>query len=222
MSAPTVAKLIGVVQSPSFCYSSPMFAIRYWSVIILIVAVAVGFFVWATTGLAGRFDFKLGLDLKGGTHLVYDADTSKIKNADIPDSLSALRTVVERRVNAFGVGEPVVETQQGGALGTGQYRLIVELPGITDVNEAVKMIGATPVLEFKLVRQGQEGNTAAASSTDSSVFEETGLTGAYLSRAVLQFGNGQGAAAAQPVIRVDFNSDGAKLFGTITSNNVGA
>src|SRR3990167_1570310 len=153
MSAPTVAKLIGVVQSPSFCYSSPMFAIRYWSVIILIVAVAVGFFVWATTGLAGRFDFKLGLDLKGGTHLVYDADTSKIKNADIPDSLSALRTVVERRVNAFGVGEPVVETQQGGALGTGQYRLIVELPGITDVNEAVKRIGETPVLEFKLVKK---------------------------------------------------------------------
>lgn len=203
-------------------YANAMFAIRYWSVVILIAAAAVGFFVWTTTGAGGRFDFKLGLDLSGGTHLVYNADTSKIAALDVADSLSSLREVVERRVNAFGVGEPLVQTEQGGALGNGSYRLVVELPGITDVDEAVRLIGQTPVLEFKLVREGVDSTVYnAASSSDASVFADTGLTGAYLSRASLQFGNGQGALATAPVIRVDFNPEGAKLFGTITTANTG-
>ena len=199
-----------------------MFAIRYWSAVILIAVAAVGFFVWSTTGTAGRFDFKLGLDLSGGSHLVYNADTSKIAAADVADSLASLREVVERRVNAFGVGEPLVQTEQGGALGTGAYRLVVELPGITDVNEAVRLIGETPVLEFKLVRQGVAPEVYnEASSTNAAVFLDTGLTGKYLSRASLQFGNGQGALATAPVIRIDFNADGAKLFGDLTTANVG-
>ena len=78
------------------------------------------------------------------------------------DSLAALQTVIERRVNAFGVGEPVVQTQQGGALGGGEHRLIIELPGVTDVDKAVKMIGATPLLEFKLVKPGFEASTTDA------------------------------------------------------------
>ena len=199
-----------------------MFAIRYWSVVILIAAAAVGFFVWTTTGTGGRFDFKLGLDLSGGTHLVYKADTAQIEPADVADSLASLREVVERRVNAFGVGEPLVQTEQGGALGGGEHRLVVELPGITDVDEAVRLIGETPVLEFKLVREGIDPAVyGAASSTNASVFADTGLTGQYLSRATLQFGNGQGALATAPVIRVDFNPEGARLFGTITTASTG-
>ena len=199
-----------------------MFAIRYWSVVILIAAAAVGFFVWTTTGSGGRFDFKLGLDLSGGTHLVYNTDTTQIEPANVADSLASLREVVERRVNAFGVGEPLVQTEQGGALGGGAYRLVVELPGITDVDEAVRLIGETPVLEFKLVREGvDEAVYNTASSTNTAVFVDTGLTGAYLSRATLQFGNGQGALATAPVIRVDFNAEGAALFGTITTANTG-
>lgn len=199
-----------------------MFAIRYWSVVILIAAAAVGFFVYTTTGSGGRFDFKLGLDLSGGTHLVYNANTSGIEPANVQDALVSLREVVERRVNAFGVGEPLVQTEQGGALGGGNYRLVVELPGITDVEEAVRLIGATPVLEFKLVNQGVDAATyELASSTNTAVFTDTGLTGSYLERASLQFGAGQGALASAPVIQVDFNTEGAKLFGTITSANVG-
>ncbi len=125
-----------------------MFAIRYSAVMILIVAGALAFFVWTTTGTGGRFDFKLGLDLSGGTHLVYDADTSKIAPTDVNDSLVALQQVIERRVNAFGVGEPIVQTEQGGALGGGGHRLIVELPGVTDTQAAIDRIGKTPVLEF--------------------------------------------------------------------------
>ncbi len=200
-----------------------MFAIRYWSVVILVAAAAVGFFVWHTTGLGGRYDFKLGLDLSGGTHLVYNMDTTKVASADLQDALTALRQVIERRVNAFGVGEPVVQVEQGGALGTGQYRLVVELPGVTDVNEAVKRIGETPQLDFKLVKKGQESNlTDTQGNAVASSFTDTGLTGTYLTRATLQFSNGTAQVAGTPVVKVEFNNDGTKLFGDITSNNVGS
>src|SRR3989344_7663680 len=107
-----------------------MFALRYSGVMVVIVAGAVGFFVYKTQTPEGRFAFKLGLDLSGGTHLVYNADTSKLPAVQISDSMSALQQVIERRVNAFGVGEPLVQTEQGGALGGGGDRLIVELPGV--------------------------------------------------------------------------------------------
>ena len=89
--------------------------------------------------------FRLGLDLKGGTHLVYDTDLSRIPAADRASSVEGVRDVIERRVNAFGVSEPVVQTVKAGD----SYRVIVELAGVTDVKEAIKMIGDTPLLEFK-------------------------------------------------------------------------
>lgn len=200
-----------------------MFALRYSAVLVLITAIAVGTFVYFTN--QGRFAFKLGLDLSGGTHLVYSADTSKVPVGQVTDAMSALQQVIERRVNAFGVGEPIVQTQQGGALGNGVYRLIVELPGVTDVNKAVAMIGATPTLEFKLVKVGYEASSSALTLPDGSVnpaaFEETGLTGKYLSSASLQFSNGTGAVAAAPSVLVNFNAEGTKLFSDITSKNVG-
>src|SRR3989338_2562145 len=190
-----------------------MFAIRYWSVVILITAGTIGFFVWNTTGTCGRYDFKLGLDLSGGTHLVYNTDTSKVGSADLQDALVALRQVIERRVNAFGVGEPVVQIEQGGALGTGQYRLAVELPGVTDTAEAVRRIGETPLLEFKLVKKDAEQNfTDAQGTAIPSAFEETGLTGTYLSRATVQFSTGGGQDAGTPTGRGGFNTDGKKLL----------
>jgi len=87
----------------------------------------------------------LGLDLQGGTHLVYDADTSQVPEADKSSALGGVRDVIERRVNAFGVSEPLVQTNPSGD----KWRVIIELPGINDVNQAIKMIGETPLLEFK-------------------------------------------------------------------------
>jgi len=89
--------------------------------------------------------FNLGLDLQGGAHLVYQADVKNIKITDRADAVEGVRDVIERRVNAFGVSEPIVQTTKVGD----DYRIIVELPGVTDVNQAVKMIGETPILEFK-------------------------------------------------------------------------
>ncbi len=89
--------------------------------------------------------FRLGLDLQGGTHLIYEANMSEIDDGDRADALEGVRDVIERRVNAFGVSEPVVQTTTTG----GTYRVIVELAGVLDVNEAINQIGETPVLEFK-------------------------------------------------------------------------
>jgi len=90
-------------------------------------------------------EFRLGLDLQGGTHLVYEADMSEIPGGEELDALEGVKDVVERRVNAFGVSEPIVQTTTTG----GSYRVIIELAGVLDVNEAIKLIGETPILEFK-------------------------------------------------------------------------
>ncbi|MBI4449498.1 protein translocase subunit SecD [Candidatus Uhrbacteria bacterium] len=89
--------------------------------------------------------FRLGLDLKGGTHLVYETDTSKIPDRDQRSSVEGVRDVIERRVNALGVAEPVVQLTRV----EGTWRLIVELAGVYDTQKAIDAIGATPVLEFK-------------------------------------------------------------------------
>lgn len=90
--------------------------------------------------------FNLGLDLQGGAHLVYEANTAQIVDKEKADAVEGVRDVIERRVRGgLGVTEPLVQTTQVGNV----YRIIVELPGVTDVNTAIKMIGETPVLEFK-------------------------------------------------------------------------
>lgn len=89
--------------------------------------------------------FRLGLDLQGGTHLVYHVDMSQVGEKDKASALEGVRDVIERRVNVFGVSEPLVQTSNSG----GENRLVVELAGISDVNKAINMIGETPLLEFK-------------------------------------------------------------------------
>lgn len=198
-----------------------MFALRYTAIAILLAAAALGYFLVSTTGTGGRFDFKFGLDLQGGTQLTYRADTAALPPENIEDSLATLREVIERRVNAFGVGEPLVQTVQGGVLGDGEHRLIVELPGITDVNEAVRRIGETPLLEFKLVKTKFEADLLNPEAPlTPEAFETTGLTGEFLSRAVLEFGSGTGLGSA-PLVRIDFDARGAELFADITRDNVG-
>lgn len=97
--------------------------------------------------------FRLGLDLQGGTHLVYVADMKDIPEAQRTDAMAGVRDVIERRVNAFGVSEPLVQVNKTA----GAWRLIVDLAGVRDINQAIKLIGETPILEFK-----EQGNNAPA------------------------------------------------------------
>ena len=99
---------------------------------------------WVGNILA-KLKINLGLDLQGGIHLIYKVDTSNVDPAKVPDALNGLQDVIERRVNAFGVAEPLIETSKSG----GEQRLIVELAGVRDIEAAKAMIKETPFLEFK-------------------------------------------------------------------------
>jgi protein-export membrane protein SecD len=178
----------------------------------LILGALLLWFVVSTNHAGSRYAVKLGLDLAGGTELVYKADTSAIAG-DKQGALNSLRDVIDRRVNLFGVAEPLVQLEHSSVVaGAQEDRLLVELPGVTDVKAAVDAIGKTPVLEFRLAK------SSAATTTD---FVPTGLTGEFVKSAELQFGNGSQSALATPVVVLHFTADGAKLFQKITSENVG-
>jgi preprotein translocase subunit SecD len=185
---------------------------------VLIIAGLLGWFAFTTNGAGSHFGVKLGLDLAGGTELIYKADTSAV-TGDKQGALASLRDVVDRRVNLFGVAEPLVQLEHSSAVAAQQEdRLLVELPGVTDVKAAVDSIGKTPTLEFKLVQDAP--STQLGSSTPTYV--DTGLTGRYLKNAELQFASGNaGATAGAPTIVIHFNDEGSKLFGKITTENVG-
>ncbi len=218
-----------------------MWGKRLAALALIIAAFVVGYFADIRVAFKKTFPFaavsvnmvtyRLGLDLNGGTHLVYQADTSKLSAADASDAMTALRDVIERRVNLFGVAEPLVQVEKGGLVGGGEDRLIVELPGVTNVAAAIQLIGQTPVLEFKLVDdtvanqiralQGTASTTAATQKQiqdlEQKLFIDTGLNGRFLTRAVADFNQQTG----EPEVVLTFNSEGQSLFAKITKGNIG-
>ncbi len=221
---------------------------RFIAFILLLAGTGVGFAVWDgeqnPQGTFGNFPFKYGLDISGGTHLVYEADASKLPASEVGQSMDALRDVIERRVNLFGVSEPIVQIEESGTFsGNVSHRLIVELPGVTDIDKAVTLIGQTPTLEFKTERpQGDERTAIVAAyqkaqealknaSTTGAKQEDilsdpllhedpnyisTLLTGAYLQKATLTFDS----RTNEPKVLLAFNSEGRQMFADITKANV--
>lgn len=190
---------------------------RVLAVVGLVAGLLLTYFVWTTeANPASAYKFKLGLDLAGGTELVYTADMSQTPAGDHDDALSALQGVIERRVNLFGVAEPLVQTEQASTLsGITANRLIVALPGVTDIKAAVAALGQTPTLEFRLA------TTTIVGTTTAVTYASTGLNGRYLSSATLGFGSGATSGLVAPQVIINFNADGAKLFEKITGDNVG-
>lgn len=162
-------------------------------------------------GIEVKKEFKthLGLDLKGGSHLVFQADTSKVKSADLQDALNSSRDIIERRVNFYGVSEPTIQTIQSGSI----HRIVVDLPGITNVEEAVGLIGKTAQLSFQeiLTIPGENG------ASPSAALKSTGLTGKDVQKAAISFSQETG----KPEVALTFTKNGTKLFGEITTRNVG-
>ena len=115
-----------------------------------------------------KFKINLGLDLQGGIHLIYKVDTSGVESAKVQDALNGLQDVIERRVNAFGVAEPLIETSKSG----GEQRLIVELAGVKDIEKAKEMIKETPFLEFKKMEAPAEQPPQELSADDKSYNEQ--------------------------------------------------
>lgn len=128
-----------------------------WLIVLLVAAGVFAYpkpYNWLSSQLTSRLGFGigmirspfvLGLDLQGGTHLEYEADVSRIAEADRREALNGVRDVIERRVNSLGVSEPLIQTTRAGD----SWRVTVELAGIKNVNDAIKLIGETPILEFK-------------------------------------------------------------------------
>jgi len=237
-------------RSPTSKYAQPIRSTRgktYFTVVItavLFILAAVFAFPQYANKIGIPTDgfnnpFKLGLDLQGGTHLVYEADMAGVQGGDELNALSGVKDVIERRVNAFGVSEPIVQTTTTG----GSYRVIIELAGVLDSNEAIKLIGETPILEFKeysdealseaseqpteLIVQTNEAGETEIVSADGEVglseielpspWVNTELSGRHLSRANIEFDQTSG----QPFVSITFNSEGDNLFGEITERLVG-
>ena len=154
-------------------------------------------------------DVKLGLDLAGGSQLVFEADTSKISSDKKGSSLESLRNVIERRVNLFGISEPNVQTSNF----QGKDRIVVELPGVSDTKEAQVLIGRTAQLVFAEVIEvpAKDGATPSAS------LKPTNLTGADLAESSVTFDQNTG----KPAVSLTFTKEGGDKFAKITGDNVG-
>ena len=210
------------------------------ALIILIFGSGVAFFVFKTEpklnknfetqkAFFKKFPFRLGLDLSGGSHLIYKADVDAMPSGEVSSSMDALRDVIERRVNLFGVSEPVVQVQHGGLVSGGGEQLIVDLPGVTDIKKAVEMIGQTPILEFRTeapkdakpktieATVDKDGKVVIPPIDFNSQFIATELTGRYLKKATLEFDQN----TREPRVSLQFNDVGTKLFAKITKENVG-
>jgi preprotein translocase subunit SecD len=190
---------------------------RAAAIIVLVLIAALSYWAVSPNAPFAR-DFSFGLDLQGGTRLTFVAETASLSPSDVQPAMASLRDVVERRVNLFGVSEPSVSVLSSsfGDAAT-RDRLVVELPGVSDPAEAAARIGKTPVLEFKLVKDELYAATGTVATDDARYFEETGLSGADLSRAALAFD----PTTREAFVSVQFNDEGSRQFAEVTRANVG-
>lgn len=169
--------------------------------------------------LEAGFPYRLGLDIQGGTHLVYRADTSAVAAGERDTALDTLRNVIERRVNLFGVAEPLVQVQKS----RDESRLIVELAGVRDIGAAIALIGETPYLEFREERPVAEQTAIAEAQkkgermTEDPLFTPTPLTGRFIKRADVNFD----PTTFQPLVSLELTDEGATIFAEITRKNIG-
>jgi len=152
-------------------------------------------------------EIKKGIDLAGGAQIVFQADMAGVTEADRDDALQSAAENIRRRIDLFGLSESVVQTSKLAQ----EYRLLVELPGVEDVGQAIELIGQTAQLDFRVLPAEA---TMAASLED---YQSTGLTGKDLARSQVQFDPNTG----QPMVGLKFSDEGAQKFGEITKNNVG-
>ncbi|HOM32982.1 MAG TPA: protein translocase subunit SecD [Candidatus Paceibacterota bacterium] len=194
--------------------------------IILVLSIVAGLFAYGQLSFLPNWfkaPYRLGLDLSGGTRLIYEADLNQVAVNDRESAMNGLRDVIERRVNLFGVSEPRVEVVKVGD----SYRLSVELAGIKDINQAIEMIGETPYLEFREQRSEEETNKILEEQKNNNpeylfvdpyfVPSEPQLTGQYLKSAKLDFDPN----TYEPVVSLEFNEEGAKIFSQLTQENIG-
>lgn len=161
-------------------------------------------------------NIRLGLDLQGGSQLVYRADLKGVGTDQGGEAMAGVRDVIERRVNAFGISEPLVQTSRVGD----EHHIIVELAGVHDPQAAIKLIGETPQLDFRREVATEEAakqfNIDSTQQLAGPIFERTELTGKHLKRATVSFD----PLAGQPEVNLEFDGEGAELFAKLTRENL--
>lgn len=179
------------------------------TILIFLLTVACVYISLGYSIFGKKFDLSLGLDLSGGSHLVFEADTTQFEASKKEIAIKSLRNVIEKRVNLFGLSESNVQTSSF----EGKDRIIVEMPGINDPKEASSLIGQTAQLIFAEVIEmpGEKG------ASPSSQIVPTNLTGADLKLATTVFDQNTG----KPSVSIEFNDEGSKKFEEITSRNIG-
>ncbi|MEA3355010.1 MAG: protein translocase subunit SecD [Patescibacteria group bacterium] len=163
-------------------------------------------------------NLKKGLDLQGGTHLVLETDMSSIEQQDRITALESAKEIITRRVDLYGVSESIVKTSTI----KDSYRIIVELPGVKGINQAIDLIGQTAQLDFRedTAKDADQVNYASPSAfTRIFSFKSTGLTGKDLKKSLVSFSNSQGSAN-QPVVSLEFTKQGSEKFAAITTRNI--
>lgn len=172
----------------------------------IIVAVVSAVFVYQPIwGQLSEFrPWRFGLDVAGGSYLEYEVDVSAVGTSDAESVLTGLRSVIERRVDLFGVSEPHVYTRTVGD----SKRLVVELAGVKDIDAAIAEIGETPLLDFREVSMDEDGNY---------IYTPTGLSGRHIKGASVSFNQYTSA----PVISFELTDEGGKLFEALTGRNIG-
>lgn len=184
-------------------------------VVVLLAAVTIDVPAVAKfLGFKNGMSIHKGLDLQGGTHLVYQTDLSKTTGS-ADDAVAGVVKVIRNRVDSLGVSEPVIQKTRDNS------RVIVELPGVNDVNQAISIIGQTAQLEF---REGIAGksldNNNQVSSQEYSAWQDIGLTGADFIAAESQIGQGSNSIVRQAQVAIEFNAKGAKIFAEATKRNL--
>jgi len=188
--------------------------------VLILTVLALCIVLPVNSGVLAKKNFQLGLDLKGGSYLLYEADmTKKDQTQTDAQVMKAVQTKIERRVNAYGVTEPIIQLQ-------GSNRILVQLPGVKDINQAIDLIGQVALLEFKEQKLDANGKVvndssgnpvwipAVATGTDGTTQEE--LTGKYLKPNAAVTLDSLG----KPQVSIEWNTEGAKLFGEITQRDV--
>jgi len=194
--------------------------------LLVVILVLFGFCLWAilpNSKVFGREGFKLGLDLRGGSHLVYEADLSKKDPAQTDaEVIEGVKRKIERRVNAYGVTEPVVQTIQNER---GNF-VLVQLPGVKDIDEAIKLIGQTAQLDFKEQKLDEQGNPVLDEQGNPEWViakgvgedgQERELTGKYFKPNAAVVLSPQ---TNEPEVAFEWDHEGAILFEQVTQRNL--
>ncbi len=189
------------------------------SSIILILFLLAIFIVIPKSFLAGeKIKARLGLDLQGGTELIYQADLSTSSNKI--NDLDNLKSVFRSRIDDLGVAEPTIQS-------VGTDRIMIELPGVKDVNKAVETIGQTYELSFMTESTAEDGGVQLKDYYEDytwpNYWKATDISGRNLipSKTDVTFDTSQNSIQSEPVVSITFDNAGKEKFAALTKDNIG-